>query len=88
MILPINEDWRITTDTYNWTVERRRLNKKQGTHEWRGESFWGSFDKAIEGLYEHRVKAIDAEGYQAVCSEIKALQEELRALSEQFRLAA
>ena len=45
MMIPINDKYRITSDQYQWIVERRQgMRKNKQTQEpeenWRGESYY------------------------------------------------
>ena len=88
MILQINEDWRISSDEHCFKVESRYTHKggkKAGEVEWRAQTWHGTIEQAINGVYERRMRLIDAEGVVDTLKAIRALQSDAKALSEEFR---
>ena len=59
MIIPINEQYRITTDPYQWIVQKKRSRKNR--EDWEPQTYHPSLDAAIHSLWEHLVRASDAE---------------------------
>ena len=59
MIIPVNEQYRIATDLYQWMVERART--RNGTKEWEPKLFYPTFETALKGLGELMVRLSDAQ---------------------------
>ena len=59
MIVPISEQYRITTDPYQWIVQKKRSRK--GKEDWESQTYHPSLDAAIHSLWERLVRASDAE---------------------------
>jgi len=51
MELPIDENWRIKTDTNQWIVQKRILaNKDKQEYEWRSQSYHMTLEQAVRSL--------------------------------------
>ena len=59
MVVPISEQYRITTAPYQWIVQKKRSRK--GKEDWESQTYHPSLDAAIHSLWEHLVRASDAE---------------------------
>ena len=59
MIIPVNEQFRIATDPYQWMVERART--RNGNKEWEPKLFYPTFKAALKGLGELMVRLSDAQ---------------------------
>jgi hypothetical protein len=91
MILPVNDEWRIRSDAFCWTVERLHVpatGKRAGKHVWQAKYYYPSLEMAVQGVCEARLRDIDAEGLEGCLEAIKALQMDVTRLSAQVSLAA
>ena len=59
MIISINEQYRITTDPYQWIVQKRRT--RNGGEAWESQTYHPSFESALQSLGERLVRGSDAE---------------------------
>ena len=59
MIVPITEQYRITTDPYQWIVQKKRSRK--GKEDWESQTYHPSFESGLESLWERLVRGSDAE---------------------------
>ena len=59
MIIPIIEQCRITTDPYQWIIQKRRT--RRGREEWESQTYHPSFQSALQSLGEHLVRASDTQ---------------------------
>ena len=59
MIIPVNEQYRIATDLYQWMVERART--RNGNKEWEPNLFYPTFETALKGLGELMVRLSEAQ---------------------------
>ena len=59
MIIPVNEQYRIATDPYQWMVEKARI--RNGKKDWEPKLFYPSFKSALKGLGELMVRRSDAQ---------------------------
>ena len=59
MIIQIDEQYRVTTDPYQWIIQKRRTRK--GEEDWKPLTYHHSLDSAIQGLREHLVRDSDAQ---------------------------
>ena len=51
MELPIDENWRIKTDTNQWIVQKKTLvNKDKQEYEWRSQSYHMTLEQAVRSL--------------------------------------
>ena len=54
MIIPINEQYRLTSDEFQWIIQRRRTRK--GKKDWEARLYYPSLKAAVEGLGELMVR--------------------------------
>ena len=59
MIVPITEQYRVTTDPYQWIIQKRRT--RRGREEWESQTYHPSFQSALQSLGEHLVRASDTQ---------------------------
>ena len=59
MIIPINSQYQIHSDRYQWIITKSRF--RNGKKEWQRESFYRSFDHALRSLGEQMVRESEAQ---------------------------
>ena len=59
MIIQIDEQYRVTTDPYQWIVQKKRSRK--GKEDWESQTYHPSFESALQTLGERLVRESDAE---------------------------
>ena len=59
MKIPINTQFRIKSDRYQWMIQERRTRK--GREVWESKLFFGTFQLAYKGLGELMVRLSDAD---------------------------
>ena len=59
MIIPINQQYRITTDPYQWIIQRKRTRK--GNEVWESQTYHPSADAAVRSLGERMVRECKTE---------------------------
>ena len=59
MIIPVNEQYRIGTDPYQWMVEKARI--RNGKKDWEPKLFYPTFESALKGLGELMVRRSEAQ---------------------------
>ena len=59
MIVPITEQYRVTTDPHQWIIQKRRT--RRGGEEWESQTYHPSFQSALQSLGEHLVRASDTQ---------------------------
>ncbi len=84
MIIHINPDWRIHSDPYNWTIEKRR--KGVVKERWNAAGYYGDIDGAVLGLVQRRIRVIEgtchAEALTPLCRALAGMREEISAALE------
>ena len=74
MEIRINHNWRITSDTYNIKLEKRRIvtkGREKGKEAWCCDWFYGTIEQALNGYLGQIVRDCDAETFD----ELKELLE-------------
>ena len=58
MILPISDQYRISSDRYQWVVQKRRTRTKDGRKisDWQAQSYYPTLRNALEQLGERMVR--------------------------------
>ena len=59
MIIQIDEQYRVTTDPYQWIIQKKHSRKDK--EDWESQTYHPSLDAAIHSLWEYLVRASDAE---------------------------
>ena len=84
MAIQINEDWRVTGDAPNVTLERRTIakdGKNAGQERWIAEGFYPNVLTAYAGCANKRVNvALDSEFWQ-VCKVQREIMAEIKELA-------
>ena len=57
MIIPINTQYRIVSDEYQWIIQRIRTRK--GKEDWQARLYYPTLKAALEGLGELMVRQSD-----------------------------
>lgn len=86
MILKINEDYRINTDSLNIVLEKKRIIKedtksktlKAGDEVYDTIGFYGEFEHAYNALVKHGLLTSDLEGLRAILNWIERTGKEIR----------
>ena len=73
MILPINDEYRISSDSYQWIIQKSRQRKRNGelVTEWRSESFFSTFEGVLRELGERMVRESDAVGFAQALEDVE-----------------
>jgi len=57
MIIPINDRYRITSDEYQWIIQKMRNRK--GKEDWQARLYYPTLKAALEGLGDLMVRQSD-----------------------------
>lgn len=88
MILPINKEYRITTDKWNYIIEQFVVPKtgaKAGQGDWVALSsgaYHRTLDQAVQSLHGRNIRMDDAVGVQAVLDAIERSERTITAALE------
>ena len=65
MILPISETYRIASDTSQWIIQKSRERRRNGVlvTDWEPQSFYPTFEGAVEELGQRMVRESNAVGF-------------------------
>ena len=77
MIIPINTQYRIVSDEYQWIIQRIRTRK--GKEDWQARLYYPTLKAAIEGLGELMVRQSKAD---TLVSALAAVEEVATQLSQ------
>jgi hypothetical protein len=58
MLIPINERYRITSDSRQWIIQE--LRTRNGANEWQSKYYFGTIESAVKELGELMVRTSDA----------------------------
>ena len=63
MILPISDQYRISSDRYQWVVQERRTRTKGGRKisDWQAQSYYPTLRSALAQLGERMVRESNAD---------------------------
>ena len=81
MIIRINQDWRIASDSLQWIAQKRRTVKEQ--EKWDSVCFHHSLDAAVVDLARRRVRMLPGsygpEALRLLCQALDRLEAEVSA---------
>ena len=77
MIIPINTQYRIVSDEYQWIIQRKRTRK--GKEDWQARLYYPTLKAAVEGLGELMVRQSKAD---TLVSALAAVEEVATQLSQ------
>ena len=80
MILPISEKFRITTDKYQWIIQKSRFRNNNGQRriEWIPDSYHPTSEAAISAIGGRMVRDSKAVGFIEALAEINIIVTNLR----------
>jgi len=79
MILSINDQYRIISNSQQWIVQRRRkrIRNAEATLEWRGELFFTTLEAALKGFGERLLRESKATCPTEALADVKRIAEAL-----------
>jgi orotate phosphoribosyltransferase-like protein len=89
MILPINDDYRIATDTCAWMIQQRQKRKRKGKQvwEWRAIKWFSTLQQAVQGFADLMLMSSDAKTLAEALAEVESVVATLsEALHPQFEV--
>ena len=75
MIIPINQQYRITADPYQWIIQTKRT--KYVKEEWRAETYHPTVESALQSLGELLVRQSNAETLADALVEVRNVATQL-----------
>ncbi len=80
MIIPLDDGWRLKSDSFQWTVERRgRRRDEHGEWEdpWKAVGYYSDVGAAVRGLARRRVRECGAETLVEAIRQVEEIGEVL-----------
>ena len=73
MILPINEQYRIRSDRYQWIIQKPHQRQRNGESviEWDSQGFYPTFEGVVRELGERMVRESEAVGFAEALEDIE-----------------
>ena len=72
MIIPIDAQFRIKSDRYQWVIQERRTRK--GGESWESKLFFGTFQLAVKELGELKVRLSGADTLDDALEEVEKVK--------------
>jgi hypothetical protein len=91
MIITINDDWRLASDSLQWVLQRRYQSK--GEDQWQAKAFFGRLDAALQELVRRRIRCLPgaypgAEALRPLSHALITVHEEITAALSTFQTEA
>ena len=84
MILPIDDNYRIVSDPYQWIVQKRRTRK--GQEDWKALAYCTTVEHAVNELAQYQIRASDTDNLKDSLAEVEDVVTTLyRALTPQIK---
>ena len=77
MIIPVNDTWRINSDSHQWKCEKNMGKDKQGNTTWISQTFHGSFEQAKKALGHRMIRDLNTETLEDAIEGVKQIHTEL-----------
>ncbi len=73
MILQFDADFRISSDRYQWIIQKSRQRKRGGklVTEWECQSFFPTYEGAVQELGERMVRESEAVGFAQALEDVE-----------------
>ena len=87
MIIPIDNEYRLITDEYQWIVQKRRAKVKDEKNRWKPIGYYASVQQAIQSLGERLVRESKVDTLGEALAEIEKVSLRLStALDRDFNI--
>ncbi len=90
MIITVNEDWRLASDSLQWTIQHRSGSGE--TERWNGVAYFRDIDRALLELVRRQVSVLagtyGAEALKPLCDALQGMGDDIRAALSTFRTEA
>ncbi len=90
MIITINADWRLASDSLQWTIQHRSGSGE--TERWNGVAYFRDIDRALLELVRRQVGVLagmyGAEALKPLCDALQGMRDDTRAALSTFRTEA
>jgi len=86
MVIPVTENYRITSDSLSWNIEKRR-GMRNGLDRWEPCGFYIDFRAALVALAERRVREIPSAVPDEICKALAEIKESVVDTSAMFKRA-
>lgn len=84
MLININKNYRITTDKYNYIIEKRLVNEKSGKEYFKSVAFCNNLERCINYVLEEGIREEEIVGVKDIINHLdKAKREILQTLGGQ-----
>ena len=71
MIIQIDKQYRVTTDPYQWIIQKKRA--RNGREDWRSQTFHPTFASALQSLGETMVRESNASTLSQALADVKTI---------------
>ncbi len=89
MVISVNKQYRITSDSSCWTVQRYAGKRKDGEDEWQGLYYCVDFESALVSLAEYRIRTIaDSATVDEIRATLRTIRDECLTAVDVFRKLA
>ena len=91
MIITINADWRLASDSLQWVLQRRYQSKDED--QWQAKAFFGRLDAALQELVRRRIRCLPgaypgSEALRPLSHALITIHEEITTALSTFRSEA
>ena len=91
MIITINPDWRLASDSLQWVLQKRYQSK--GEEQWRPVAFFGRLDGVLQELHRRRIRCLPgaypgSEALRPLSDALITVHEEITAALATFKTEA
>ena len=64
MILPLDDKYRIKSETHQWIIQKARKRKKDGALIWESFAYFSNFESCFKRLGEVMIRELDTHGLE------------------------
>ena len=85
MIIPVNKQWRITSNAHCYQVEQYEGKRNDGRERWQPVTFHSDFKGALSALAERRTRLIDSSVPNEIIAAIQKIRDEVISSADLFK---
>lgn len=82
MILNLDDNYRIKTDPYNFTLEKKRVSKNGNKQRWSLVGHFPTIERVLKDVRDEKIKDLDVHTLDELDRQLNTLSQDLKAIGE------
>ena len=86
MIIQINDEYQITSDSQQWTVRKKMEATEKNPEQWKAISYHSNFESALTQMTELRIRLINSKVPDEILKTIQTIKQQSETAAKTFTL--